>query len=135
MSHRLLLSFLVGAVFFAVLPIYAPPVLLQTTDTPPFLLGLGAGCSRARFWPWSTDRRGGCCSFWLARWSAPVYSCLGISYPGSGWIWGGALGPGGRRLLRGSRHTFLPVLGPPCGRRRGAGDAVPLVGGQVSPGL
>jgi len=43
MSRRLLISFLVGAVFFTVLPIYAPPVLLQTTDMPPFLLGLGTG--------------------------------------------------------------------------------------------
>jgi hypothetical protein len=43
MSRRLLISFLVGAVFFTVLPIYAPPILLQTTDMAPFLLGLGAG--------------------------------------------------------------------------------------------
>jgi hypothetical protein len=43
MSLRLLISFLVGAVFFTVLLIYAPPILLQTTDMPPFLLGLGAG--------------------------------------------------------------------------------------------
>ena len=43
MRLRLLLSFLVGAVFFTVLPIYAPFVLLQTTDMPLFLLGLGAG--------------------------------------------------------------------------------------------
>ena len=43
MSRRLLISFLVAAVFFTVLPIYAPPVLLQTTDMAPFLLGLGAG--------------------------------------------------------------------------------------------
>jgi hypothetical protein len=43
MRLRLLLSFLVGAVFFTVLPIYAPFVLLQTTDMPRFLLGLGAG--------------------------------------------------------------------------------------------
>ena len=42
MSRRLLISFLVGAVFFTVLPIYAPPILLQTTDMAPFLLGLGA---------------------------------------------------------------------------------------------
>jgi hypothetical protein len=43
MRLRLLLSFLVGAVFFTALPIYAPPILLQTPDLPPFLLGLGAG--------------------------------------------------------------------------------------------
>ena len=43
MSRRLLLSFLLGAAFFTVLPIYAPPILLQTTDMAPFLLGLGAG--------------------------------------------------------------------------------------------
>jgi hypothetical protein len=43
MSRRLLISFLVGAVFFTVLPFYATPVLLQTTDMAPFLLGLGAG--------------------------------------------------------------------------------------------
>ena len=43
MRLRLLLSFLVGVGFFTVLPIYAPPVLLQTTDMAPFLLGLGAG--------------------------------------------------------------------------------------------
>ena len=39
----MLLSFLVGAVFFTVLPFYAPFVLLQTTNMAPFLLGLGAG--------------------------------------------------------------------------------------------
>ena len=43
MRLRLLLSFLVGCVFFTVLPIYAPFILLQTTDMPRFLLGLGAG--------------------------------------------------------------------------------------------
>jgi hypothetical protein len=43
MRLRLLLSFLLGAAFFTVLPIYAPPILLQTTDMRPFLLGLGAG--------------------------------------------------------------------------------------------
>src|SRR4028118_1612248 len=43
MSRRLLISFLVGAVFFTVLPFYAPPILLQTADMAPFLLGLGAG--------------------------------------------------------------------------------------------
>src|SRR5829696_8436000 len=43
MRLRLLLSFLLGTVFFTVLPFYAPPILLQTTDMPPFLLGLGAG--------------------------------------------------------------------------------------------
>ena len=43
MRLRLLLSFLVGTVFFTVLLFYAPPILLQTTDMPPFLLGLGAG--------------------------------------------------------------------------------------------
>ena len=43
MRLRLLLSFLVGAVFFTVLPIYAPFVLLQTDQMPRFLLGLGAG--------------------------------------------------------------------------------------------
>ena len=39
----MLLSFLIGCVFFTILLIYAPPVLLQTTDMRPFLLGLGAG--------------------------------------------------------------------------------------------
>ena len=43
MRLRLLISFLVGTVFFTVLPFYAPPILLQTTDMAPFLLGLGAG--------------------------------------------------------------------------------------------
>jgi hypothetical protein len=43
MRLRLLLSFLVGAVFFTVLPIYAPFILLQTDEMPRFLLGLGAG--------------------------------------------------------------------------------------------
>ena len=43
MRLRLLLSFLLGTVFFTVLPFYAPPALLQTTDMAPFLLGLGAG--------------------------------------------------------------------------------------------
>jgi hypothetical protein len=43
MRLRLLLSFLPGTGFFTVLPIYASPILLQTTDMPPFLLGLGVG--------------------------------------------------------------------------------------------
>src|SRR5215207_684146 len=43
MSFRLLVSFLVGAAFFTVLPIYAPFVVLQTEEMPRFLLGLGAG--------------------------------------------------------------------------------------------
>src|SRR5215217_4004784 len=43
MRLRLLLSFLLGAGFFTVLPIYAPFILLQTTDMPRFLLGVGAG--------------------------------------------------------------------------------------------
>jgi hypothetical protein len=36
MSRRLLISFLVGAVFFTVLPAYVSPILLQTTDMAPF---------------------------------------------------------------------------------------------------
>ena len=43
MRLRLLISFLVGTVFFTVLPFYASPFLLQTADMAPFLLGLGAG--------------------------------------------------------------------------------------------
>ena len=43
MRLRWLLSFLLGTVFFTVLLFYAPPILLQTTDMAPFLLGLGAG--------------------------------------------------------------------------------------------
>ena len=43
MRLRLLLSFLVGTVFFTVLPIYAPFILLQAGQMPRFLLGLGAG--------------------------------------------------------------------------------------------
>lgn len=43
MSFRLLGSFLAGAAFFTVLPIYAPFVVLQTEEMPRFLLGLGAG--------------------------------------------------------------------------------------------
>lgn len=43
MSFRLLVSFLVGAAFFAILPIYAPFIVLQTEEMPRFLLGLGAG--------------------------------------------------------------------------------------------
>jgi len=43
MSFRLLVSFLVGAAFFTVLPIYAPFVVLQSEEMPRFLLGLGAG--------------------------------------------------------------------------------------------
>ena len=43
MNRRLLISFLVGAVLFTILPFYTTPVLLQTTDMAPFLLGLGAG--------------------------------------------------------------------------------------------
>jgi len=43
MSFRLLVSFLVGAAFFTILPIYAPFFVLQTEEMPRFLLGLGAG--------------------------------------------------------------------------------------------
>ena len=43
MSFRLLVSFLVGAALFIILPIYAPFVVLQTEEMPRFLLGLGAG--------------------------------------------------------------------------------------------
>lgn len=43
MRLRLLLSFLVGTVFFTVLPIYAPFILWQADQMPRFLLGLGAG--------------------------------------------------------------------------------------------
>ncbi len=43
MSLRLLVSFLLGAAFFTVLPIYAPFVVLQSEEMPRFLLGLGAG--------------------------------------------------------------------------------------------
>lgn len=43
MGARLLISFLVGAVFFTVLPIHAPFVVLQTEEMPRFLLGLVAG--------------------------------------------------------------------------------------------
>jgi hypothetical protein len=43
MSIRLLVSFLVGAAFFTVLPIYAPFVVLQSEEMPRFLLGLGVG--------------------------------------------------------------------------------------------
>src|ERR687886_3013409 len=43
MSLRLLASFLLGAAFFTVLPIYAPFVVLQSEEMPRFLLGLGAG--------------------------------------------------------------------------------------------
>jgi hypothetical protein len=43
MSFRLLVSFLAGAAFFIVLPIYAPFVVLQSEEMPRFWLGLGAG--------------------------------------------------------------------------------------------
>jgi hypothetical protein len=43
MRFRLFVSFLVGVVFFTVLPIYAPFVVLQTEEMPRFLLGLVAG--------------------------------------------------------------------------------------------
>jgi hypothetical protein len=42
MWARILLAFCAGSVFFAVVPIYAPPVVLQWEGIPPFLLGLGA---------------------------------------------------------------------------------------------
>ncbi len=43
MRLRLLISFVVGAIFFTVLPIYAPFVVLQADEMPRFLLGLGLG--------------------------------------------------------------------------------------------
>jgi hypothetical protein len=39
--RRLLISFTIGAVFFTVLPIYKPFVVLQTEEIPGFFLGLG----------------------------------------------------------------------------------------------
>ena len=42
MRFVLLVAFLVGTAFFAVLPIYAPPVVLQEDDMPRFLTGLAA---------------------------------------------------------------------------------------------
>ena len=38
----LLVAFLVGTAFFAVLPTYAPPVVLQADEMPRFLMGLVA---------------------------------------------------------------------------------------------
>lgn len=42
MRFVLLVAFLVGTAFFAVLPIYAPPVVLQADETSRFLTGLAA---------------------------------------------------------------------------------------------
>ena len=42
MRFVLLVAFLVGTAFFAVLPIYAPPVVLQEDEMPRFLRGLAA---------------------------------------------------------------------------------------------
>jgi hypothetical protein len=43
MRFRLLLAFLVGVGFFTVLPIYAPWVVMQSTEIPRLYMGLGAG--------------------------------------------------------------------------------------------
>jgi uncharacterized membrane protein YvlD (DUF360 family) len=43
MRFRLLISFLVGAVFFTLLPIYAPFIVMQTGDMPRSFFGLGTG--------------------------------------------------------------------------------------------
>ena len=42
MRHRLIVAFVFGTVFFGVLPVFAPPVVLQSDEIPGFLLGLGA---------------------------------------------------------------------------------------------
>ena len=42
MRFVLLVAFLAGTAFFAVLPIYAPPVVLQADEMPRFLMGLVA---------------------------------------------------------------------------------------------
>lgn len=42
MRFVLLVAFLVGTAFFAALPIYAPPVVLQADEMPCFLMGLVA---------------------------------------------------------------------------------------------
>ena len=43
MRFRLLVAFLIGVAFFTVLPIYAPWIVMQTTDIPLLYMGLGAG--------------------------------------------------------------------------------------------
>jgi hypothetical protein len=43
MRLRVLVACVAGAAFFAVLPAYALPILLQWEDLPPFLIGSGAG--------------------------------------------------------------------------------------------
>lgn len=42
MRLRLLVVFVAGAAFFTVLPIYAPPVVLQSEEVPRFFMGLAA---------------------------------------------------------------------------------------------
>lgn len=41
MRYRLVAATVAGAVFFGVLPVFAPPVVLQADEIPYFLLGLG----------------------------------------------------------------------------------------------
>ena len=43
MRFRLLVAFLLGVAFFTVLPIYAPYVVLQSSEIPRVYMGLGAG--------------------------------------------------------------------------------------------
>src|SRR5829696_2572229 len=119
MRLRLLLSFLLGTVFFTVLPFYAPPILLQTNGYATLLVGPGCGGGRGR--GACVDQRIG--AGVIARAGLRVRRRLIILF----WVshtqvrvgfWG-PLDSSGRRLLRSSPHSFLPVLGPPGGRRRG----------------
>ena len=43
MRFRLLVAFLLGVAFFTVLPIYAPLIVMQSTEIPRLYMGLGAG--------------------------------------------------------------------------------------------
>ncbi|MBA3789925.1 MAG: hypothetical protein M3397_01385 [Actinomycetota bacterium] len=47
MRYRLIVIFVTGTAFFSVLPIYAPPIVLQSDEIPRFLFGLGAAAVAA----------------------------------------------------------------------------------------
>src|SRR5215211_4202585 len=126
MRLRLLLSFLVGAVFFTVLPIYAPFILLQTTDMPRFLLGLGAGVVAGAVLALINGSAQGlllvlACAFVGASIYVFAYFVPMFSEGGGGLVVCGAFGSIVRPRL----------LGPPSGRGRGTGGVGQLITGSA----
>ncbi len=108
MRYRLIVIFVTGTAFFSVLPIYAPPIVLQSDEIPRFLFGLGAAAVAGAVLRLSVGR---------VRWIPVVLSgalsgaiLYGVLYAipayglSVGWPVGGML------ILFTSSYTGLPAL-------------------------